>query len=88
MDNYICPKCGNTTYEVIENDYVKYIYCAKCEHEDIIIKQAEAPLRCPKCGSTAVTTGARGINGFWGAIGASKTVNRCGKCGNTWKPRG
>lgn len=45
-------------------------------------------LRCPKCGSTAITTGARGISGFWGAIGASKTVNRCGKCGNTWEPRG
>lgn len=45
------------------------------------------PLRCPKCGSTAITTGARGINGFWGAIGASKTVNRCGKCGHTWEPR-
>ena len=44
-------------------------------------------LRCPKCGSTAVTTGARGINGFWGAIGASRTVNRCGKCGHTWEPK-
>lgn len=45
-------------------------------------------LRCPKCGSTAITTGARGISGFWGAIGASKTVNRCGKCGYTYEPRG
>lgn len=44
-------------------------------------------LRCPKCGSTAVTTGARGVSGFWGFIGASKTVNRCGNCGYTWKPK-
>ena len=43
-------------------------------------------LHCPKCGSTSITTGARGVNWFWGFIGASKTVNRCGKCGYTWKP--
>ena len=43
---------------------------------------------CPKCGSTAITTGARGVSGFWGFIGASKTVNRCGNCGYTWKPNG
>jgi hypothetical protein len=45
-------------------------------------------IKCPKCGSTAVTTTARGVNGFWGFIGASKTVNRCGNCGYTWKPNG
>ena len=43
-------------------------------------------LICPKCGSTAVTTGARGVNWTWGLIGARKTVNRCGSCGHTWKP--
>ena len=48
---------------------------------------AISTLRCPKCGSTAITTGARGISGFWGVIGASKTVNRCGKCGHTWEPK-
>ncbi len=42
--------------------------------------------RCPRCGSTNITTGARGINFFWGPIGASKTVNRCANCGYTWKP--
>lgn len=43
-------------------------------------------LHCPKCNSTAITTGARGVNNFWGMLGASKTVNRCGSCGFTWKP--
>lgn len=43
-------------------------------------------IHCPKCNSTAITTGARGVNNFWGLIGASKTVNRCGNCGYTWKP--
>ena len=44
-------------------------------------------IRCPKCNSTAITTGARGVNNFWGLLGASKTVNRCGNCGYTWKPK-
>lgn len=48
---------------------------------------ANAP-KCPKCGSIHITTGSRGVSGFWGFIGASKTVNRCSSCGHTWKPRG
>jgi len=48
---------------------------------------ANAIPRCPKCGSTAITSGARGVNFTWGLIGASKTVNRCANCGNTWDPR-
>ncbi len=42
---------------------------------------------CPRCGSTSITTGARGVNHFWGFIGASKTVNRCAKCGHMWEPK-
>ena len=48
--------------------------------------QNTSQLHCPKCGSTSITTGARGVHWFWGFIGANKTVNRCGKCGYTWKP--
>lgn len=44
-------------------------------------------IHCPKCDSTAITTGARGVNNFWGLLGASKTVNRCGNCGYSWKPK-
>lgn len=43
---------------------------------------------CPRCGSTAITTGARGLNWTLGLIGASKTVNRCAKCGYKWEPKG
>ena len=56
------------------------------------VKQEEAKTQeppkpsCPKCGSTAITAGARGVNHFWGFIGASKTVNRCANCGHMWKP--
>lgn len=44
------------------------------------------PLKCPRCGSTAVTTTSRGYSLVWGFAGSNKTVNRCGKCGHTWKP--
>ena len=43
-------------------------------------------LHCPRCGSTSITTGSRGVNWTLGLIGASQTVNRCGSCGYTWKP--
>lgn len=64
--------------------------------KDVVLKYHPTPkefltsnkTRCPKCGSTSITTGARGVNSFWGLIGASQTVNRCANCGNTWKPRG
>lgn len=42
--------------------------------------------KCPKCNSTSITTGARGVNFTFGLLGASKTVNRCASCGHTWKP--
>lgn len=64
----------------------------------LILKQQESSkpkeesnknqIHCPKCNSTAVTTGARGVSWFWGTIGSSKTVNRCANCGYTWKPNG
>lgn len=85
-ENYICPKCGHDVGFIITLADAKWLMCEKCSNRETI-EQWEAPLTCPKCGSTAITTGARGINGFWGAIGASKTVNRCGKCGNMWEPR-
>lgn len=43
-------------------------------------------LTCPRCGSTAITTGSRGYSLVWGFAGSNKTVNRCGKCGYSWKP--
>lgn len=51
-------------------------------------KQASDVLRCPKCGSTSISTGSRGVNWTFGMIGASNTVNRCAACGHTWQPRG
>ena len=48
--------------------------------------EKDSPIKCPRCGSTAVTTGSRGYSLVWGFIGSNKTVNRCGKCGHTWNP--
>lgn len=45
-------------------------------------------VRCPKCNSTQISTGTRGFSIVSGFIGAGKTVNRCAKCGYSWKPRG
>jgi len=58
------------------------------EREEIIKRSsmAHTNIYCPKCGSTSITTGPRGVNFTLGLIGASKTVNRCANCGYTWKP--
>ncbi|WP_418206056.1 hypothetical protein [Anaerotignum faecicola] len=74
-----------------ENDIIEYQMRINQIEQQINIQkhqsQSNQP-RCPKCGSTAISTGARGVNYLWGFIGASKTVNRCSNCGHTWKPRG
>lgn len=42
--------------------------------------------KCPKCGSTSITSGQRGYSLLTGFIGSGKTVNRCANCGYKWKP--
>lgn len=49
-------------------------------------QQEKNQIRCPKCGSTNITTGQRGYSLLTGFIGSSNTVNRCAKCGHKWKP--
>lgn len=43
--------------------------------------------KCPRCGSTSISTGSRGYSIVWGFIGSGKTVNRCAKCGHKWEPK-
>jgi len=43
-------------------------------------------ITCPRCGSNQITTGQRGYKFITGFIGSNKTVNRCAKCGYSWKP--
>lgn len=42
-------------------------------------------VRCPRCGSTSVTTEEKGY-GLFGWIGASQKKNLCQKCGHKWWP--
>ena len=91
----ICKACGgrmkyiNRTrkddYKKADENFYKKLYEKTLKEKEELQFNT---LRCPKCGSTAITTGSRGINWFWGTIGSGKTVNRCGKCGYTWKPNG
>lgn len=73
----------------------KLVELTKCDlftAKEIVLKYHPTPkedhntVKCPKCGSTNIMTGARGVNFTFGLIGASKTVNRCTNCGHTWKP--
>lgn len=48
--------------------------------------QSTNQLKCPRCGSTSITTEEEGyslLTGFWGA---SRKHNLCQKCGYRWKP--
>lgn len=100
LDSFSCENCGSTNGNIIiERDCLKAIsiVCSECQKKHIIIEtpkrtsvlpktHKESPVKCPKCGSTQITAGARGVNALWGFVGASKTVNRCMKCGHSWTP--
>ena len=59
-------------------DRAKQIRLARIDEEERV--------KCPRCGSTNITTGQRGFKLTTGFIGSNKTVNRCGNCGYSWKP--
>lgn len=89
-----CSDCGGIAEyvetEVISNETGKVIdRYRENGFERPVQQQSQKTIpHCPKCGSTSITAGARGINWFWGTIGSGKTVNRCANCGYTWKPNG
>ncbi len=67
----IVVKKGESIYT--NEDYLKY-------------QNDKNTIKCPKCGSTAVTTGQRGFTITTGFLGSNKTMNRCAKCGHKWYP--
>ena len=77
----IFTKHGISTSIVNNQEDIKQYWIYREEPEPI-----DEILRCPRCKSTAITTGSRGYSLLWGFLGSNKTVNRCGKCGYTWKP--
>lgn len=44
-------------------------------------------VKCPKCGSTSITSGQRGFSLTTGFFGSNKTMNRCANCGYKWSPK-
>lgn len=51
------------------------------------MEEEESKPRCPKCGSTSISTGQRGYNIISGFLGSNKTINRCSNCGYKWEPK-
>lgn len=66
------------------NKFVNYMYF---NYDNIEKPRDKNTIQCPKCGSTAITTGQRGFSLVTGFIGSSKTMNRCANCGYKWYPR-
>lgn len=97
-DAYIIYRATKSTeiidamIELKQKDIIEY--GLKLSQFDAQVRQQDAEWRasqanavkCPRCGSTAVTAGKRGYSLISGFIGAGKTVNRCAKCGHKWKP--
>ena len=77
-------KDPSDTPDTIANQLVEE-YKKNIELEE---KKANEPIKCPRCGSTQITTGQRGYSFLTGFLGSNKAVNRCAKCGHTWEPRG
>lgn len=85
----------NAMIELKQKDAIEYgikLAQFKPAAEAVLAKERQEYFRemntpkCPKCGSTSITTGARGWKLTTGLLGAGKTVNRCAICGHTWKP--
>lgn len=80
-----CRSCGFD--HILVTKLHKEIEGIRSDSAIAVVDNFEKPVHCPKCGSTQISTTARGYSMMWGFMGAGKTVNRCAKCGNTWKPK-
>ena len=93
IKQFKCSNCGGTEAKLIDNNNIG-TRCKQCGQVTIITKKIQLSsnsakndiIKCPKCGSTHIATGARGFNVWTGFLGSGKTVNRCGSCGHMWKP--
>ncbi len=82
-----CQVCG---YVIAANEYVasKYREAKKEAMKNLAPKlsQPEIKIRCPKCGSTNVSTINRGYSMVTGFVGSGQARNVCQNCGYKWKP--
>lgn len=75
-------------YKISNDDAGKFILDYLRSKNYTPTPQPSAPtnqVRCPKCGSTSITTEEAGY-GLFGWIGASQKKNLCQKCGYKWWP--
>lgn len=81
-------------YAQNNNAHLAYKFITTCidhnfqyfEFNTADIPDPSKTVRCPKCGSTSVTTQERGYSIMWGVLGSTKKKNLCQKCGYTWWP--
>ena len=71
---------GCTSLMLESSSAVNDKYCEMAQHV------LDGAIFCPRCHSMTISTGKRGFSVATGFIGSNKTVNRCAKCGYTWKP--
>lgn len=74
-------ECINHNFEYFEFNTADYQSVAPTPQPSVPTNQ----VRCPKCGSTSITTEEQGY-GLFGWIGASQKKNLCQKCGYKWWP--
>lgn len=75
-------ECINHNFKYFEFNTTDYQSAAPIHQPT---PQPSNQVRCPKCGSTSITTEEQGY-GLFGWIGASQKKNLCQKCGYKWWP--
>lgn len=97
---FLCKKMGREQYQEMKKvETAKKIEEFKAQRDAAFRENAEAPLRCPKCGSTQISADKKGfgvgkavvgaavagpIGLAAGNIGARKVRITCLKCGHQW----
>lgn len=74
LESHSVPKEFDGSYKRVGNGRI-----------DNIQSTNKITIKCPKCGSTSVTTTTRGYSIMLGFIGSGKVINICGNCGHKWK---
>ena len=65
--------------------HTQFNYVSAYSNKNNMYNPSQNVVRCPRCGSTSVTTEEQGY-GLFGWIGASQKKNLCQKCGHKWWP--
>lgn len=65
--------------------HTQFNYAPAYSNKNNMYNPSQNVVRCPRCGSTSVTTEEQGY-GLFGWIGASQKKNLCQKCGHKWWP--